>query len=76
MRENGQLPYAIVCRSSCCQKKKTAVNTEGDAASENQTAAASSETLACHKSASSTADLPPEVSSEPALAQIPSAEFC
>ena len=54
-------------------KKKAAVNTEGDAASESQTAAAvSCDTLASHKSASSTADLSPEVSSEPAAAQIPS----
>ena len=54
-------------------KKKATVNyTEGDAASESQTAAASCDTLASHKSASSTADLSPEVSSEPAAAQIPS----
>ena len=49
-------------------KKKAAMNTEGDTSSESQTAAPSCDTLASHKNASSTADLSPEVSSEPAAA--------
>ena len=48
-------------------KKKVAVKTESDAALENQTAAGSCGTLASHKCAFSTADVPCEVSSKPVL---------
>ena len=46
------------------------MNTEGDAASKSQTAAASCDMMASHKSTSLTADLSSEVSSDPTAAQI------